>query len=77
MSDQAADLGDYALGCYLLSDIGQGQPGQRQSETMWKFTGECLYLHDDAGGKRAAAARLEVARRDQAGGLMRIACATC
>jgi hypothetical protein len=71
------DLGDYALGSYLWLDIGQRQSGERQSEAMRKLTGQGLYLHDDAGGKRARDARREVVRRGRADGLRRIVCATC
>ena len=73
----AADLGDYALSDHLLADIGQGQARERQPEAMRQFTGERLYLYDDAGGKRGRAARLEVVLQGPADEPVQIACATC
>ena len=47
----AADLWDDALCDHLLLDIGTGESGERESETMRKFTGHGLDLGGDAGGE--------------------------
>ena len=73
----AADLGDYALSDHLLADIGQGEARERQPEAMRQFTGERLYLYDDAGGKRGRDARLEVVLQGPADEPVQIVCATC
>jgi hypothetical protein len=73
----AADLGGYALSDHLLTDIGQEQPRERQSEAMGKLTGESFYLHDDGGGKRGQDARPAVVSRGQGNEQEQIACATC
>ena len=73
----AADLGDYALSDHLLADIGQGEARERQPEAMRQFTGERLYLYDDAGGKRGQDARLEVVLQGPADEPVQIVCATC
>src|ERR1700730_9358212 len=57
----AADLSPQALRHHHLLDIGDGESRERESQTMRKFTGEGLYLNDDAGGKRVRDARHEVA----------------
>jgi hypothetical protein len=48
----AVDLSHQALRHHLRLDIGDGESRERESQTMRKFTGEGLYLNDDAGGKR-------------------------
>ena len=72
----AADLGDYALSDHLLADIGQGEARERQPEAMRQFTGERLYLYDDAGGKRGRDARLEVVLQGLEDEPVQIVCAT-
>jgi len=62
---------------HLLLDIGEGESRERGSQTMRKLTGEGLYLHDDAGGKRGRDARPEVAPPGRADAPRRIVCAIC
>jgi hypothetical protein len=42
---------------HLLLEIGEGESRERESQTMGKFTGEGLSLHDDAGEKRELVGR--------------------
>ena len=74
---RTADLSDDTLSHHLLADIGQGQPRERQPETMRKLTGEGFYLHDDAGGKTGRDARLELVPRGPVDEPVQIVCATC
>src|ERR1700730_13894310 len=73
----AADLSPQALRHHHLLDIGDGESRERESQTMRKFTGEGLYLNDDAGGKERGTPRHEVAPPGRADAPRRIVCATC
>ena len=73
----AADFAYDALRDNLTLDFGEGQPGQRQSQSIGKFTSESFDLNDDAGGKSGRGARPEVRLPDPGAAPGRIACATC
>ena len=73
----AADSGNYALSDCLLANIGQRQARERQPQAMGQLTGESLYLHDYAGGKRGRDGRPEVVPRGRVNEPEQIACATC
>ncbi len=73
----AADFAYDALRDNLALDFGEGQPGQRQSQSIGKFTSESFDLNDDAGGKSGRGARPEVRLPDPGAAPGRIACATC
>lgn len=71
-----ADLWDDASCDHLLLDIGTGESGERESETMRKFTGHGLDLGGDAGGN-GRDARLETALRGRTNAPGKIVGATC
>ena len=73
----AADLGDQTLCNHVLTDLLDRKTGQRKSEGVGKFAGQCLNLNDETGGKSGLYARLEAAPQGLAVGPERIACATC
>jgi hypothetical protein len=72
-----ADLSHQALRHHLRLEIGEGESGERESQAMGKFTGEGLYLHDDAGGKRERVGRPAVVPPGRTDGPRQIVCATC
>src|SRR2546430_13551476 len=69
----AAEFAYDALRDNLTLDFGEGQPGQRQSQSIGKFTSESLDLNDDAGGKSGRGARPEVRLPDPGAAPGRIA----
>jgi hypothetical protein len=65
------------LGDHFAPNLGKRKSRQRQLQAMRQFTGECLNLDDDAGGKSRRVGRPEAAPRGREAARGQIACATC
>ena len=73
----ATHIGNDDLGNHFSPNVSDRESRQRQTQTVWKFTRQGLYLDYDAGGKSGPIARRGAVPQGLAASPGRIAFATC